>query len=117
MGGPGSGVTYRWGARATVEGCRRIDVRQWQREGLLRGATWFTTTWTYRDGQTASIGVQSSGERIVLRYTSTPRDAPTVDVVETVELTWTRCAYGGTRPWFVCPGVVNGVACMRRCAV
>ena len=26
------------------------------------------------------------------------------------------CNFGGERPWFVCPGVVNGVACGRRVA-
>ena len=30
---------------------------------------------------------------------------------------WTPCNFGVERPWFVCPGVVNGVACGRRVAI
>lgn len=36
---------------------------------------------------------------------------------ESVPLTWTACNFGGMRPWFLCPGVVNNVACGRRVAV
>ena len=39
------------------------------------------------------------------------------DVRETVPLEWTPCNFGGERPWFVCPGVVNGVRCGRRAAI
>ena len=38
-------------------------------------------------------------------------------VEEPVRLTWTRCNYGGQRPWFICPGVVNGRLCQRRVAI
>ncbi len=36
---------------------------------------------------------------------------------EPVPLEWTPCNFGGERPWFVCPGVVNGVRCGRRVAI
>ena len=29
----------------------------------------------------------------------------------TVLLSWTVCNFGGSRPWCVCPEVVNGVSC------
>jgi hypothetical protein len=32
-------------------------------------------------------------------------------------LTWTPCRYGGQRPWFIYPGVVNGRVCGRRVAI
>jgi hypothetical protein len=38
------------------------------------------------------------------------------DVIETVGITQVPCRFGGTRPYFVCPGVVNGKACGRRVA-
>jgi hypothetical protein len=57
MGGIGSGNWYRWSKRDTVEDCRSIDIRSWQREGLLMPGHWFGWQWT-RDGETvASIGV------------------------------------------------------------
>ena len=36
------------------------------------------------------------------------------DVEEPVPIVWTPCHFGGSRPWFVCPGIVNGVPCGRR---
>jgi hypothetical protein len=39
------------------------------------------------------------------------------DVKEPVSLEWTPCNFGGERPWFVCPGVVNGKRCGRRVAI
>src|SRR5262245_60824352 len=32
-----------------------------------------------------------------------------------IQLTQTRCHYGGSRWWFVCPLTVNGERCQRRC--
>ena len=34
-----------------------------------------------------------------------------------MSLEWTPCNFGGERPWFVCPGVVNRIACGRRVAI
>ena len=36
------------------------------------------------------------------------------DVAESVRIVRIGCRYGGTRPYFECPGVVNGSACGRR---
>jgi hypothetical protein len=36
------------------------------------------------------------------------------DVAETVGIVHAPCRYGGVRPYFICPGAVNGVACGRR---
>jgi hypothetical protein len=36
------------------------------------------------------------------------------DVAETVRIVRIACRFGGSRPFFVCPGVVNGIACGRR---
>lgn len=38
-------------------------------------------------------------------------------MTETVSLLWTPCQFGGQRPWFLCPGLVNGQACGRRVAI
>jgi hypothetical protein len=37
-------------------------------------------------------------------------------VAETVLIVRVACRFGGARPYFICPGVVNGVACGRRVA-
>jgi len=38
------------------------------------------------------------------------------DISYMVPLTWSPCNFGGSRPWFVCPGLVKGVYCGRRVA-
>ena len=35
---------------------------------------------------------------------------------ETIRITRLPCRFGGTRPYFICPVVVNGIACGRRVA-
>ena len=38
------------------------------------------------------------------------------DVAETVRIVRVPCRFGGSRPYFICPGVVNGISCGRRVA-
>jgi hypothetical protein len=37
-------------------------------------------------------------------------------VAETISIVRVPCRFGRTRPYFICPGVVNGIACGRRVA-
>ena len=118
MGGPGSGNWYRLNKRDKVEECREIDVRRWQREGLFgprpRYSSW---TWSRNGQQIASISAWTSCSEVRLSYSygrGTDEDKRSVDY--TVPLSWTDCNFGEKRPWFVCPGVVNGRACYRRVA-
>jgi hypothetical protein len=37
-------------------------------------------------------------------------------VAETVRIVRTPCRFGGARPYFICPGPVNDIACGRRVA-
>ena len=116
MGGYGSGRSRSWGSRDTVEGYRHLDVRKLQRDGCLRFGSVFRTVWTNRAGEeTSSIGGQAYLDRLVLSYKHKSRssDSQWQDVEEPVQLTWTRCNYGGQRPWFICPGS----GCGRRVAI
>lgn len=66
----------------------------------------------------ASIGAFVHRDRVVLSYRH--RSGPSREwenVEEPVPLEWTPCNFGGERPWFVCPGVVNGVRCNRRVVI
>jgi hypothetical protein len=38
------------------------------------------------------------------------------DVEQRTRIVWLPCRFGGARPYFVCPGIVNGIACRRRVA-
>jgi hypothetical protein len=106
MGGPGSGRWYRWrGSKTTVEECRRIDVRDWHRRGLLRLGTWFPWEWyTHDSAQVASIGVQVQQGRVLLSYRIRREGEAWQEIEGPVALAWTPCYYGGQQPWFNCPG-------------
>jgi len=118
LGGPGSGRWYRWHTKDTVEGCRRLDVRDWQRRGLLRPGTWFSWSWWNGDSvQVASINVQVQQTRVLLLYRVRRQGEDWQDIEEPVPVAWTVCRYGGERSWFICPGVVLNRICRRRVAI
>lgn len=116
MGGAGSGRRYRSNTKTTVETCHAIDVRRWRRDGLLRPGNWFTWTWSRNGEERASIGVHVHDDRVELSYISQAGTQEPRQLRYTVSLARTGCTYGGHRPWFICPGVVNGRACDRRVA-
>jgi hypothetical protein len=124
MGGLGSGNHYHWwrgSKKDTVEECRRIDANRWMREGILKAGVWHSGKWCWlRDAssqeETASMGYEvctldpaRSWLRLFYTFTQTQ-----LSMDYHVELTTTQPRFGGLRWWFICPLVVNGVACVRR---
>lgn len=114
MGGYGSGQWYRYGTKHdTTEGKLPLDVRILHRKGLLeRGFTFTSRWWRGSDPERGSsisgvVGVHG----VVLFYRHRNRDGEWEDIRQPVSLEWTRCHYGGERPWWTCP------ACRRRVAV
>ena len=83
-----------------AEHCRRIDVRRWQREGLLQEGR--AGTWQWSDPDTgevrAQIGYRANGGSVTLNYSI--NDSPRT---QRLWLTETPCNYGSTRQWFTCP--------------
>jgi hypothetical protein len=114
MGGFGSGRPIGLG-RVKVEGCRSLDVNRLHREGCLRSEWSGICQWT-RDGErVAWIGLGAEFDRLRLTY-RVQIGGQWEDVVETVRIVRVGCRFGGARPYFICPGVVSGIACGRRIA-
>jgi hypothetical protein len=114
VGGFGSGDRYRFDKKTTTDECRSLDVRRFNREGLLKPGCGFSWSWWRAEQKVASISAFVHRDQVVLSYRH--RSGPAgewEDVKELVSLEWTPCNFGGERPWFVCPGV----ACRRRVAV
>jgi len=86
-----------------VEDYRHIDIRRWRRKGFLRPGEGFGWYWRYEDGRESSIGVEVSEEAVRLSY-SVGEAARRRKLDYEVRLDWTLCHFGGTRPWFICPG-------------
>ncbi len=113
MGGFGSGGHNAKG-RGTVEGSRSLDVNELNKAGVLSRGYRGSLRWSYEDGMEATIGLRMEDDRLVLSYRYRVNDGAWQDVDQPVLITWSPCRYGGRRPYFTCPGVVNGVPCGRR---
>jgi hypothetical protein len=115
MGGFGSGRPSGSG-RDKVEACRSIDINRLHKTGCL-GAGWSGGWQWTRDGErVAWINLRADADRLQLSYRVRIGGGEWKDVEETVRVVRVPCRFGGTRPYFICPGVVNGVTCGRRVA-
>ncbi len=113
MGGWGSGRGRRFGTKDTTDDYRSIDVRHWQRDGLLTPGQAFGWNWS-RDGESiASIQVRTEPNRVFLMYRHRSGNEEWKDKSYPVLLSRTSCNLGGERPWFICPA--DG--CGRRVAI
>lgn len=123
MGGWGSGRDD-YATTPTVEECRHLDIDKVKdlTEHLdSQGAVW----WGGREDPEAWLTVETEGERhledetrpaaLRLKYTITDKQADEKTEVDyPIPLDYTECNFGGYRPWFRCPGVVDGKRCGRR---
>jgi hypothetical protein len=94
VGGTGSGRRNQSG-RGTTSDCWSLDVRRFQREGLLTPGQVFGWNWT-RDGETlASIFVRAGSDTLTLNYRQRLGNEVWQPMEYTVPLDWTACTYGG----------------------
>ena len=115
MGGFGSGRPNGSG-HAKVEGCRSLDVNRLHREGCLNPGWAGGWSWTQDGERVAWIGLRAEPDRLHLGYRVRIGGGDWENIDETVRIVRLPCRYGGVRPYFICPGVVNGRACGRRAA-
>jgi len=109
MGGMGSGRRSGWG-KNTVSDMRRIDVRRWQREGILKAGIAGGWQWSSRGEVVASIKYAVEAGAVRLMYKSCDRGEKWQDMDYRVRLAWTPCNFGGARAWFLCPSCCRRVA-------
>jgi hypothetical protein len=115
MGGLGSGRPSGFG-RGVVEACRSIDVNRLHHEGCLRAGSMGGWQWTPDGEKVATINLRAEDDRLHLSYRVRISGGEWEDIAETVRIVRVPCRFGGTRPYFICPGVVNGKSCGRRVA-
>lgn len=111
MGGYGSG---RPSNKQKAEHCRSLDVNRLHREGCLQPGWRGNWRWS-RDGEeVARIDLSAKVGRLALDYRVRQYGGDWEPISETVRIVHADCNYGGQRPYFACPGVVNGRNCWRR---
>lgn len=113
MGGFGSGRKRSPHATPTTSGLKAIDIRRWQREGLLRLGFSFTRVWHQHGQPVAQIRVRPLGDRLQVTYSRGPLEKTGASRSDIIHLVRTTCHLGGNRPWFLCPRP----GCGRRVAV
>ena len=122
MSSGGRGV---WNRKTRVDEARSIDILDLQSKGVFsKGSAWsWTSSWSRNGEVVASISYRvESGDNgptgLRFMYTITDNDtAEKRDYNYVVPVESTRCNYGGRRWWFICPLVVNGQICQRRCRI
>jgi hypothetical protein len=114
MGGFGSG--RRASGRDTVESCYSLDVHQLHKTGCLQPGWSGVAEWM-RDGErVAFIWLRAEADGLHLSYRTRPPNGEWKEVAEHVRSVRVACQFGGSRPYFICPGVLNAAACGRRVA-
>src|SRR5678815_5135482 len=85
-----------------AEHCKSLDIRRWQREGLLHDGRFGGWHWTDRESgeETGSIGYRVRADSGVLYVMLTYSVAGQPINDECIRIERTSCNYGGTRPWF-----------------
>lgn len=111
MGGYGSGRPRR---KQRAEECRALDVNKLHRDGCLAAGWQGNCQWSSNGEVLSKIGIRAEHRRIVLDYRVRLYGGDWEPIKESVNLTFAACNYGGHRPYFLCPGNVNGKQCRRR---
>ena len=111
MGGYGSGRTSY---KQKAEECRSLDVNRFHRDGCLNPGRRGNWVWS-RDGtEVARIDYRAEEGRLVLDYRVRQYGKDWEPITQYIPITHADCNFGNQRPYFRCPGEVNGVHCRRR---
>ena len=113
MGGFGS-TRWAWiSTKDTVESSRRLDINRGISAAGLFGQL---LEWKQDGERVAWVQFRREGDRLVLSYRVRHHGGESQDVEQPTPIVWMPCRFGGARPYFVCPDVVNGIACGRQVA-
>ena len=99
MGGTGSG--RRCNSRTETCEYQQFDIREWRRNGLLVPGRSFYSGW-WRIEIDVPREDRAKPVRVALNHIGN-------HATILVWLPWTNCAYGGMRPWFLCPNCYHRV--------
>jgi len=114
MGGFGSTRWRSTRTRDAIEANRSLNINRLNQAGCLKPDYWGSWQWT-RDGErVAWIQLRQDGDLLRLSYRIRQHGGDWQDVEQPTPIVWTPCRFGGSRPYFACPGVVKGIACGRR---
>ena len=89
------------------------DIDRLNRAGCLRPGYRGGWKWTRNGEQVASLRFWRGPNGLVLSYRVRDHGGEWQDVEQPTPIVWMPCRFGGGRPYFVCPGIVDGIVCSR----
>jgi hypothetical protein len=107
MGGFGSGRYFNCSIKDTVYKYPNLDIREIYRGRSLSPGVSFSCEWKHREKIIASIKGTIQKDSIIVKYGYGPKDKYIVKEYAII-IERTKCAFGGMRPWFLCPNVNCG---------
>ena len=101
MGEYGSG---RSGFKGLTARKLALDIRTLKRKDRLVPGQTFSWSWKRSDGQDAgNINISTGNDILNLSYRYKYGEDEWKTLEMSIEIDWTRCNFGGKRPWFLCP--------------
>jgi hypothetical protein len=97
--------------KRTVESSLSIDIRGLNRDGTLKQGNRGALTWSRQGKLVRTVDYIVSEQGLILSYRIRTRGGEWEYFMQTLIIDYTRCHYGGQRPWFLCDG------CDRRAAI
>ncbi len=113
MGGFGSGRAEGADRKTNTTELLQLDVRVLAGSVDFRSACVGTCTWTANGEIVGSVSMKVGEGGVVFDYRLLIPGEEAREVSSPVRMAWSRCALGGYRPWFRCPGS----DCGRRVAI
>jgi hypothetical protein len=111
MGGSGSGRMFHFSSKGTTESMQGLDIRKLYSDGLLKPNLSFSVSWDHNRMGKDTIIMKTEQDAIRLFYRNRSAGETEWQDIETpVRITWSKCNYGGYRPWFLCPKCYKRVA-------
>ena len=102
MGGFGSGSYCRSG-QATIEECLTTNIGLFVKLGFLENGVTGTLSWHCAGERRGSATVIGGNSSITLKYVHSSYYEESEEIEQPIHIERTRCHFGGSRPWFVCP--------------
>ena len=91
-------------ARRTTESCPRLDVGYLSARGCLHPGWSGISQGILGNGATSFILVAEVGQLQLSWHSHLAGEDECVDTAETVAIAYAPCRFGGSRPYFICPG-------------
>ena len=90
-----------------------VDINQLREKGCLRPG-WSSSCQWIVGNEVASINLLAEADRLSLSFTLRVGDGKWEDMTEAIPIVHLPCRFGGSRPYFICPGPGDGTDCGRR---